>query len=466
MTRMLCCPAGHRWEQPSAVSLESDSSDCPVCGRPAQMLEFPSSHHTTVMLDDQPTLRLDPFGPFSDLPISVAAVLESHMEPRQYPAGEFLFRQGDAGSSLMVIREGTVEILMEDEPGEARLLARLGPGAVLGEMALLTSEPRSASARASNDVRVMTLAAPVFEELARENPAVSIVLTHLVASRLGGAEGDVLTGKIFHGYRIAGRLGRGGMAVVYEAEEVKSGRHVALKMMSHRLVYDELASEQFRQEADIIETLEHENIVRMFGRFNAFHTQFIVMEYCDGASLESVIRGKGRLPEEETRKIVGQVAAALEYAHAAGVAHRDVKPSNIVLTREGIVKLMDFGLAGPVEGGDQKFARLITGTPPYMAPEQWRGGCSDQAVDLWALGCVAYEMLTGQALFPPSGVGLGKPPLPVDSPHWPESVGITGEMAELLRQCLAREPEDRRVNLSHLRSWSAPTDPALLDEAG
>src|SRR5690606_14782212 len=128
-----------------------------------------------------------------------------------------------------------------------------------------------------------------------------------VATRLGGMVRDVLAGKTLEGYRFERQLGQGGMSVVYQATEAASNRSVALKMMSHRLVYDTIALQRFQREAGLIEQLQHENIVQMLGRFRAFHTYFIVMEYCDGQSLDAVLRNRRGLKEPEIRKILGQV---------------------------------------------------------------------------------------------------------------------------------------------------------------
>jgi hypothetical protein len=217
--------------------------------------------------------------PFSLLPAPVVRLIESNMEVRTFEAGEFLIRQHAPGTSLMVLCDGEVEISTSDDQGNRRVLTCTSQVQVLGEMALLTRQPRNADVVALATVRALVLPAEQFHELAGRYPEISEVLTLMLAERLGvPGRDDVLAGKTLDSYRICSRLGRGGMAVVYEARHVENDQHVALKMMSHRLVYDREALDQFQAEADIIQSFDHENIVKLFGRFSAFHTYF----HCDG----------------------------------------------------------------------------------------------------------------------------------------------------------------------------------------
>ncbi|MBW3543040.1 MAG: cyclic nucleotide-binding domain-containing protein, partial [Planctomycetes bacterium] len=217
-----------------------------------------------------PQSSLTGCAPFSSLPRHVVQLLESHMREQRFRAGSYLMEQGEPGDSLMVLLEGEIEVSTDDVEGGRTLITQSKRVQVLGEMSLLTDEPRSANVRALGPCRALSLPAARFHELAARYPAISVVLTLLIAKRLGRPDRtDVLRGKTLDGYRILERLGRGGMAVVYAAEELATGRRVALKMMSHRLVYDDAALEQFQREADIIESFEHPNIVRMYGRFAA-----------------------------------------------------------------------------------------------------------------------------------------------------------------------------------------------------
>lgn len=366
-----------------------------------------------------------------------------------YAPGKSLVRQGDEATSLMIIREGIVEIRVTDDDGMMHVIGRLGPGQVLGEMALLTSEPRTASAIAIERVRASVLPVDLFHELCERHPQLSILLTELIAERLGNDQQDALTCKQLDRYRIRRRLGRGGMSVVYEAIDTEVDSRVALKMMSHRLVCSHAALQRFQLEADMIEHLNHPHIVKMYGRFSAFRTYFIVMEYCDGETLSEYIDRTGAMDDISFCQAFGQLVSALTHAHKAGIVHRDIKPSNIMILPGGTLKLMDFGLAEPLDVGASGEGG-IAGTPNYMAPEQRRGEIVDERADYFSLGCVAYEMLTGSTLFTQST----RYELSRDFRMWqpPDftsvSASLTSEMFESLQCLLAPDPANRKVDLS------------------
>lgn len=398
------------------------------------------------------------FRPFSSLSVKLRRLLQTRLTRASFAPGDFLLRQGDVGNSLVLLIEGDVEISTRDEQNNRHVIDRSSGGEVLGEMALLTREPRTADAIAITPVRALLLAVDEFHRLAHQHPELTVVLSDLVATRLGAHERDVLVGKQLDGYRIRGRLGRGGMSVVYDAEQPGSGRRVALKMMSHRLVYDHEALAQFQYEADLIESFDHENIVRMLARFAAFHTYFIVMEFCEGQPLSEIIAQQGPLGEDQCRAVLGQITGALEFAHAAGVIHRDVKPANILVGRDGRVRLADFGLARPLAEAEHSSRRLIVGTPQYMAPEQLFGVEMDHRADYFSLGCVAWEMLTGTPLFTASSHRQ----LLLARMHWKSprfddvAVNASRPLREFVHQCLQTAPRRRIPDVALAQSWAAP----------
>jgi serine/threonine-protein kinase len=377
------------------------------------------------------------------------------MHKAEFPPGAALMRQGAQADSLMVICSGALEISTSDETGARHVITRIGRGQVIGEMALLTDEPRSADVVALTRVRALVLPSETFHQLAEEYPALAIVLSRLISTRLGQAERDVLAGKTFGGYRIGNRLGRGGMAIVYDGIHLESARRVALKMMSHRLVYDRAALAQFQREADIVEGFDHPNIVATFGRFAAFHTFFIAMAYCEGRTLSQMIKELGAQPRSFVERTIAQLAAALDYAHGKGVIHRDVKPANVMLGSDGRVSLMDFGLARPLEDDDPTLKSLIVGTPPFMSPEQLAGRSLSPLSDYWSLGCIAYELLTGERLFRPKNVAdmrrLHRQWRGLPAGSMPKSAGA--RLKAFLLTSLQVEPGKRRVDLRQVADW-------------
>lgn len=395
--------------------------------------------------------------PFDQLPADVMDTIESRMHTERFAPGDYLMRQGDPGTSLMVLLEGQVEVSVTMESGESRLITRTDSCQVFGEMSLLAEEPRTANVIALTPVIANVLPVESFHELVGQNPSISVVLTKLISQRLGRAgRMDVLGGRTLGGYQIIGRLGRGGMAVVYEAYDPEHDRQVALKMMSHRLVYDQAALDQFQYEGDIIESFEHENITRMYGRFKAFHTYFTVMQFCDGLTLRDVIQKNGRLPVPVVRGILGQLASALQYAHSKGIVHRDIKPANVMINRDGSVMLMDFGLAKPADDSQSSLLNLIVGTPRYMAPEQMVGGYVDHVSDYFAMGCVIYEMLTGDPLIPETDwLSLLRHHADWELPNFDRLCpGLDAELREVLTGCLQSSPEERRLPLDRLGPWA------------
>jgi serine/threonine-protein kinase len=189
----------------------------------------------------------------------------------------------------------------------------------------------------------------------------------------------------------------------------------------------------------------------MLGRFKAFRSFFIVLEFCDGVSLDQYVRENGAFAENQFRRVMAQLAAALSYAHSKGIVHRDIKPSNVLLTSEGNVKLMDFGLAKPVDNGKGNCSRLISGTPRFMAPEQLQGAPPDMQADLFALGCTAWKLLTGKELISDTRL------TDIEDRHenWqlPDMDNLSHEISAFLQNCLQADPKHRRVDLDAISRW-------------
>jgi serine/threonine protein kinase len=210
-----------------------------------------------------------------------------------------------------------------------------------------------------------------------------------------------LSGTMLGPYQLREPLGRGGMATVYRANQLTVGRDVAVKVLSPDLADEPEFISRFEHEARVVAGLQHPNIVAIhdFGRVGPL--TYLVMRLMEGGSLDRELR-RGPLPNERVIQIAGQIAAALDYAHGRGIVHRDLKPTNVLLDAAGNASLTDFGIAKLVTGGPVTgltAAGTVMGTPTYMAPEQWRSEPVDARTDVYALGVLIYQMLTGRVPF-------------------------------------------------------------------
>ena len=195
-------------------------------------------------------------------------------------------------------------------------------------------------------------------------------------------------------YRLGDRLGGGGMGVVYRAEDLRLRRTVALKFLPRELTRDPDARERFVQEAQAASSLDHPNICTIYEIDRTPEDElFIAMAYCDGETLATRLQ-RGPLSIGDAVDLALQVARGLEKAHHAGIVHRDIKPANVMITADGLVKVVDFGIAKLSDRTHLTQTGTIVGTLAYIAPEQIRGAGTDHRVDIWALGILLFEMLT------------------------------------------------------------------------
>ena len=256
---------------------------------------------------------------------------------------------------------------------------------------------------------------------------------------------DERRGSIFAGrYRLERKLGSGGMADVWLAEDQELGRKVAIKMLHERYANDTQFVERFRREATHAAGLSHPNVVSIYDRGEAEGSYFIVMEYVEGRTLKELIVTRGPCPVPVAISYVRQVLAALRYAHRNGIVHRDIKPHNVLVDHEGRVKVADFGIARA--GSSQMTeAGSIIGTAQYLSPEQARGAPVDESSDLYSTGIVLYELLTGHVPF------TGETPVEIAMKHLsqvPEAPStirpeIPRDLDLVVLRALAKEPADR-----------------------
>ena len=256
---------------------------------------------------------------------------------------------------------------------------------------------------------------------------------------------DTLIGTVFDGrYLIVRKLGAGGMADVYLAEDQELGRRVAIKILNDRHAADEQFVERFRREAKNAAGLSHPNIVQIYDRGTAEGTYYIAMEYLDGRSLKELIVGRGPAPIKLAIEYTREILAAVGFAHRNGIVHRDIKPHNVLCGPEGRLKVTDFGIA---RSGASQMTEVgsIIGTAQYLSPEQARGAPVDQSSDLYSVGVVLYELLTGQVPF------TGDTPLEIAMKHLSTVPRPPSELREdvphdldlVVLRALAKEPADR-----------------------
>jgi eukaryotic-like serine/threonine-protein kinase len=286
-------------------------------------------------------------------------------------------------------------------------------------------------------------------------------------------------------YEILAAIGAGGMGEVYRARDAKLGRDVALKVLPEAFARDAERMARFQREAKVLASLDHPNIASIFGLEDSSSTHALVMQLVEGPTLADRIK-QGPIPVDEALRIAKQICEALEYAHERGIVHRDLKPANIKVTNDDAVKILDFGLAKALESDSSSMdistsptiSRLATmqgvllGTAAYMSPEQAKGKSVDRRADIWAFGCVLYEMLTGKMAFSGEAVTDTLAAVIRGEPDWSQLPAATPvRVRVLLQRCLRKDPKQRlrdigdaRIALDEVLSGSA--DPIAAPSAG
>jgi serine/threonine protein kinase/Tol biopolymer transport system component len=267
-------------------------------------------------------------------------------------------------------------------------------------------------------------------------------------------------------YEIVGALGAGGMGEVYRARDTKLDRDVAIKILPELFANDPERLARFQREAKTLASLNHPNIAQIHGIEDSGYTRALVMEIVEGEDLAARLT-RGRLSTADTLLIAKQVAEALDAAHERGIVHRDLKPANIRVTDDGTVKVLDFGLAKAMDAGGQSAADamnsptfasprtelgVILGTAAYMAPEQATGKAVDKRADIWAFGCVLYELLTGRSPFASDSAAESIGMVVTRDPDWsalPSSLPPT--VRQLIRRCLTKDPKQRLRDIGEAR---------------
>ncbi|MFI5143298.1 MAG: serine/threonine-protein kinase, partial [Thermoanaerobaculales bacterium] len=266
-------------------------------------------------------------------------------------------------------------------------------------------------------------------------------------------------------YEIVAPLGAGGMGVVYRAKDTRLGREVALKFLPEGFADDPERHARFEREAKLLASLNHPHIAALYGLEHLDSQHGLVMELVDGEGLDERI-ARGAIPPDEAIPIALQIADALEAAHEKGIAHRDLKPANVKVRSDGTVKVLDFGLAkawedqgansdpalSPTITGHHTRAGVILGTAAYMSPEQARGKPVDKRADIWAFGCVLYEMLTGERTFGGDTITDVIAAVVTREPDWTRLPSeITPRTREALKRCMEKDPKRRFRDIGDAR---------------
>jgi len=327
---------------------------------------------------------------------------------------------------------------------------------------------------------------PFLREASRDDPSlVDDVLAMLraeeTASTLtrgpGVAESPVLAnGATIGPYRVEARIGSGGMGEVYRAIDTRLHRTVALKALAPDLGRDTQFQARFEREARLLASLNHPHIGAIYGLETSGDLSVLVLELVEGPTLAERLK-TGRLRLTETLRNARQIASALEAAHDKGIVHRDLKPANVKIAPDGSIKVLDFGIAKMIAGdaaatmtADRTATGSVFGTPAYMSPEQLRGGAVDKRADIWAFGCVLYEMLTGRHAFAGDTVPDIVARIVERQPDWEAlPADVPPSIRALLRHCLQKDPADRlhdiadaRIELADALTQPDATTPATI----
>ena len=389
--------------------------------------------------------------------------ISDEVELVHFEVGAKLMTRGEPGDTMYVLREGRVRVpLLDKESGAIRSQIYLGPSDLVGEMALLTGEPRVADVVAETAVSTLAIRRETLIPLLQAHPKLARFLSEILGSRLESGGGIEKVGK----YRLLGKVGQGATAKVFQALHPELNRIVAIKMLSHALVYDSNFKERFLDEARTIAGLSHPNLVQIYDTEAAYMTYFIVMEKVSGTDLARILRRRKKLSSDHSLKILAQLAEVLEYAHSQGIVHRDVKPANCMLAENGVVKLMDFGIAQRIDATPSKERRkVVEGTPRYLAPEAAIGRPVDGRADIYALGVLAFEMVSGEVPFYNDNIrDLLRMHVRQAPPDIAELVpGLPSGLVEFIRGALIKRPEERLTDWPTIRALLRP--PTHLVEA-
>src|SRR6059036_934251 len=283
------------------------------------------------------------------------------------------------------------------------------------------------------------------------------------------AEIDMVRQELKEEYEILEELGRGGMAIVFKAKEKQLEREVAIKVLPFSLAFDKEFVERFQREARTSARLEHPNIIPIYRVGKSGRIIYFVMKFLRGKPLSSILAARGSLPPAEIKRILAEVGRALAYEHKKEIVHRDIKPDNIMFDEHGHAVVTDFGIAKAASGGKLTGTGMSIGTPHYMSPEQAKAQPLDGRSDLYSLGVVAYQCLTGGVPFDgEDSFSIGYKHIMEEIPTPPLDNPEKRQLFEMVRKMMAKTPAQRFQNADELvsvlesgRSVSFTTDATM-----
>jgi len=382
---------------------------------------------------------------FNGISRDAAGIILDCFDSRQVKAGERFINQGEPGDSCYIIRKGTCVASVEKD-GELHTVGRMREGDIVGEMAILTGEPRSAHVDAETDMQVWCFTRNEFDIIAELHPELRMILTEIIADRF---RSRTLTAKRTIGkYVVTDILGQGGFSIVYRGIHAGLNMPVAVKMMKHDLAMNGDFLSKFHSEAKTIAGFNHENIIKIYDFEELFRTVFIIMELVDGETINDMLAREKILPFRRIIDLLLQICTGLAYAHHHDIIHRDIKSANMYVRKDGQLKILDFGLSAPPGTENVDFM----GSVPYLSPEEIEGEAVDQRTDIYSLGITAYEMVTGKMPFPEDDLmKLSEMHLSEDIPD-PAKLrpDVPEELRRLIFKACARNPAHRYRNIKEV----------------
>jgi len=359
-------------------------------------------------------------------------------------SGDKIVSQGEILDKAYIIQSGSCLVVVEKD-GQLHPVDHRGRGDILGITSFLTGEPQTAHIEAETDVELWELEGSFLNSISTEHPELLDFLTEIVANRFDTAR--PIANREISKYIASEIIGRGAFSIVYSGIHAELSMPVTIKMMKHDLAMNPDFLHNFKNEAKIIAKMNHENIVRVYDIEQRFRTVFIIMERLTGMTLDVLLKSIHTLPPQRAACFLIQICKGLRYAHQQGIVHQDIKPANLFLLPDDKIKILDFGLACPV--GAENF---LTGTPSYMSPEQVRCLPVDYRSDIYSLGLVVFEMLTGRKPF--DGDDQWKVMEARANKDVPDPAGLMPSIPEELRKFILkacqRNPSDRYQNIDEV----------------